>query len=362
MGNTRSPDSHSEKKIDSHNQASFFSLSTDILNNILTPLLTMQDLVHLTSLNKNFNSLFRGKPFEKALSKLLTHAVRGQLTEVEALLKIHPILLLHKGTAIDYSNRIIQGTAYQMALGAGDDEMAAIIQAYLQTLPNGEDEIIHQEKEQFSSDEKPDYFAQHQAVDQIMDYIFHAPDNAIIIKKNSASLQLSEECQTALANFKKAFISKNKITRGNHFDIALLWKAYEKYETHYYQFGHWASPKNILLACQVIGYLHCFLPANFAQAFCEGLDSALGNKKNHRPQKRSLKFSSSEGDFFPLNSNGKTSLGRECLAGFCGGKLFVMVANVGVKTFKQLCQLKLMALQNLCKSSSITVKPKCFGQ
>jgi hypothetical protein len=57
---------------------------------------------------------------------------------------------------------------------------------------------------------------------------------------------------------------------------------------------------------QVIGYVQRFMPANYAQAFCEGLDNTNKKLQESTPQGRSLKFEKYHAgrwvptDFYPL--------------------------------------------------------------
>ncbi len=52
--------------------------------------------------------------------QLLTHVIRGELKEADAMLQREPSLALEENTVTDYSGRTIQGTALKMALGALD--------------------------------------------------------------------------------------------------------------------------------------------------------------------------------------------------------------------------------------------------
>ncbi len=59
--------------------------------------------------------------FRTALTeRLLTFVVQGKQDEAEAMISANPNLLLKEGEVIDYSGRTIEGSAFQMALGAED--------------------------------------------------------------------------------------------------------------------------------------------------------------------------------------------------------------------------------------------------
>lgn len=71
------------------------------------------------------------------VSALLRHVIRGEQAEAEAMLKKNPALLLEKGKVTDYSGRTIQGTAFQLALGAEDAEMCEMIAPYFAEVKEG---------------------------------------------------------------------------------------------------------------------------------------------------------------------------------------------------------------------------------
>src|SRR3990167_5657411 len=95
-------------------------------------------------------------PASEHVHQFLTHVVRGEKAEVEAMIQRDPRLLLEKMQVKDEAGRTIYGTAYQIALGAKDvspfpkvEEMAEMLECYLLQLPNGEKEREKQYNEQF---------------------------------------------------------------------------------------------------------------------------------------------------------------------------------------------------------------------
>src|SRR5690606_5822939 len=104
-------------------------LIDDIMKTVLeyavdqnTPLLSKESISLL-----QHSSVFRlSKPL--LLTCLLEHVIRGEYDQAKAMLKHLPddvrhYLLHNKGTVVDYSGRMIHGTAFQLALGAGDRDM-----------------------------------------------------------------------------------------------------------------------------------------------------------------------------------------------------------------------------------------------
>src|SRR6185437_5790629 len=68
--------------------------------------------------------------------KLLQHVIRGEEAEAKKMLEANPRLLLEKGMVTDYSGRRIEGTDFQLALGAEDVEMCEMIAPYFNRLTN----------------------------------------------------------------------------------------------------------------------------------------------------------------------------------------------------------------------------------
>ena len=94
---------------------------------------------------------------------LLSHAVRGEYDEVNAMLNKNPLLLLEKDSITDYSGRQhYKRTVYQLALGAMDqdvinkdgkqvlDGMKEMIENHFSKLPMKTEEIIRIMQEQYN--------------------------------------------------------------------------------------------------------------------------------------------------------------------------------------------------------------------
>lgn len=300
-----------------------FDQHPDVSRQIIFPKLNVEDHWSLTRTSKNLNQLF-GKLFDKTVStstlkllhqQLLEHVIYGEEEKAQEIMEKHPILLLYKGKVTDYSGRKIKGTAYQMALGAEDIEMAEMIQGHLKKLPDGLAEIIRQQKQQFPSDEKnlrEENLKEIKALEAITQFICDAKEEEIATDDFKFDLKISERCQIALAQFRSSLdpASDKVITQGKHFNLELLLKALELYERHYDTFGTCrSSAKNMLFWRQVIGYIQRLMPACYAQAFCQGLYYVVvaGNKL-----RRSLNFINNRDIFFfPNDSDPHYRLGYE---------------------------------------------------
>lgn len=237
------------------------------------------------------------------VAKLLQHVVYGQKAEVEEMLKKNPGLLNWEGEVEDYSGRTIRGTALKIALGAEDvsingkdEEMVEMIKRYLKTLSNGEEEIAKQQKEQFPEgwEEKEKERAKN--------------DSAALHKIVSAigNSKAGEDCETALEEFRNYLKPKDIITTGKHFNVQLLVEAFKLYDRNYSRFGDFGSRKNHLFWCKVIGYIQRFLPACYAQAFCDTFYSVV---KMREPLSRDLQLINIDSYFYPLDSNPSFRLG-----------------------------------------------------
>lgn len=204
--------------------------------------------------------------------KLATHVVRGEQAEAEAMIKEDPRLLLEKCQVVDYSGRTLEGTALQLALGAEDVKfhdkevcMTEMIIPYLTALPNGENHKATQILEQFPEDWEKQESAWSQNYLKELNKVVEG------IRKSNTD----EEARPFIDDWEN-YLAKQKegITKsGKHFNMKLLLKTLEVYQSTYKEFGERGdnAPKNALFYHKVIGKVLCYLPANYAQAFCTRL-------------------------------------------------------------------------------------------
>ena len=256
-----------------------------------------KELANLASVNKHFHGLFQQKAKEAAIETLLTHVVRAEFDDVRAMLEKSPALSLLKGKATDYSGRVIYGTAYQMALGAVDTQMAEMIQSYLVKLA-GEEEVIAQYQAQFpegwlEAEEKEwaPIFTQLDALDQA---IRTAPENEITDMGNYKLVLLEDKETTvsvALAKFHSLLneMASHPVSTGRHFNPRLLLEIFRRYD-EYFDNLHLRpqNPKCLLFWQRVIGYVQRFMPACDAQAFVDGLHKTARKLEGGDPQNRKL--------------------------------------------------------------------------
>ena len=208
--------------------------------------------------------------------KLLRHVVYGEEREVQETLDKNPALLYFMAQVTDYSERKIIGCPFQIALGAEDVEMCyMLIERYFRQLPHGLETALEQFLEQFPDEEHAEIYNFKSLADTISNEIF-------------VDDQLSHETEVALEKFRRNFLPKDVITHGKHFDIRSYLAALETYrnKSSHKRFswdrdppGTWNEKQGSLFVSQVIGYLQQYLPACWAQAYCQGLyNVAYGNK------------------------------------------------------------------------------------
>jgi len=244
------------------------------------------------------NTLTKPALIKKAAEKLLNHVIRGEEAEAKKMLEAKPRLLLERGLVTDYSGRQIEGTAFQLALGAEDTQMCEMIAPYFNRLTDraGEAEKLKQYQIQFpEQEEKAEVIRE------------DTPDIAALkqLIQTIRTSNTDEECEPALAAFREFLKPKGVIKTGKHFNAELLLTAFQLYDESYVD---WNSRKNNLCWCKVVGYIQRFLPACYAQAFCRGLSGLVERGDKLR---RSLEFLYDPGVFFFPLSSSPSGLGYE---------------------------------------------------
>ena len=280
---------------------------------------TLADKYHLARMgNRRFYSLFKKDASQcvcQFLHPFLLHVVHGNLKEAKDMIKANPkllsILLCTKATVTDYSGREIKGTALQMALRAQDvsmndqEGMAEMIMRYLKTIPNGNAESAKQISEQFPNgleEQKPYDFS------EILRAILKAPPadiQAALAKQDNGSLL----CR-ALNQFREDFthLSHQEI----NFNPQHLLEAFKIYDSDPLWRNHITQKQRDLFWRQVIGYVQCYSPACYMQAFNQGLYYIMENKESLK------RFSVDGGVFFPLFSD-LSGLGYDYTVEVVGG-------------------------------------------
>lgn len=244
-------------------------------------------------------------------------------------------LLQHRTVVTDFSGRLIEGTAFQLALGAEDVEMCEVLTYFFKKIPDGSTLQLNQYQSQFPDNQKSDIDANSlQAIENIFAAIGKSSDD--------------EACKFPLIEFRSFFRPGSVIKSGRHFDVRLLVEALKLYKKNYLAFGEWNSRQNNLCWAKVIGYIERQLPSCYAQAFCQGLVNIVHNKE---PLQRSFHFLEENYELFPLDTIPTHRLGYEFAGGQWGlwdGKASADRAIATAQSLQTYIEQKRQRLITLC--------------
>src|SRR3990167_8454581 len=231
------------------------------------PQLNDRDLAALSQTCRFFRDLTSEQRKQRQVNELIRRVVCGEEKEAKAMLESAPTLLLGTGRAFDYSRRTVQATPFQATLCAGDVEMCQMmmtiakqhnmegeLQAQFEAIfPNGVESLAEQQQQNTFD------------FDPIVAAITNASDadhQAALNKENNGSAL----CQ-ALDAFREQFAGLSR--EETVFNPTHLLTAFERYDQEFDQW--WNFGQRDLFWRQVVGYVQCFLPACYAQAFAQGI-------------------------------------------------------------------------------------------
>ncbi|AIT64318.1 hypothetical protein [Coxiella burnetii] len=296
------------------------SLPDSVLNHSVGAFCDDNSLAFLAHTSQHHYTLFRknktGQLRKRAVNQLLLHVVNGEQEEAEAMTANNHDLLLEIDQVPAYAqDTIVKGTAFRVALAGEDDQMAAMIAAYLDEYYPGEK--LEQYQAQFpAGEEKVENLRQEEdliALQKIVTAISQASNNACEQMSNNEDniAEDDEEMQRLAAvfyEFRELLKPKNTIETGKQFNIQLLIEAFKLYDKNYEVFGGWNSHKNNLVWCKIIGYIQRFLPASYAQALSQGVNFII---EEGEILQRSFNFRFGIGKFFPLDLDPQIRLGYD---------------------------------------------------
>lgn len=262
---------------------------------------------------------------QEKLKSLLEAILRGDPDAAREISEKYPILLLEKlaeeECAVAPSGQKANAKPYQIALATEDTQMASMLKAQLLKVAD-EKEATAQFNEQFPEGwkeaENNKWIPIFNQLDSLTQTIRDAqPGDIISSGQPEYKLTVREESKVAiaLAQFRSMLeaMLDEIATIGRHFNLDLLQKAFQIYNSHYQNyFGNDSSdPRAMLFWQQIIGYIQRVLPANYAQAFCDGLCNTTQKLQKGIPQSRSFKFEILNAgrnawcpsDFYPLASS-----------------------------------------------------------
>nr|HAT8715046.1 hypothetical protein [Legionella jordanis] len=252
------------------------------------------------------------KKEKAAVAKLNSHILRGEEKEALSMIETCPDRLSTRATAMDYSGRIFREvTPFQAALLSHDVVLWKKMEPYFDTIPDGLAEKARQFKKLFPNGlpkQKPYDFS------ALIQIITKSPNKDILALLDNP-FDFTSPLGQAIKVFRENFTALSmKETFFNPQHLIESLKIYDE------QFYLWSGNQLYLLFSQVIGFTQRFLPAYYAQGYCQRLDTLIEGTK---PFLRTLIFEKST--WFPLPSS--TGLGFDIGAwDYSGG-------HVGLKRY-----------------------------
>lgn len=256
------------------------------------------------------------QPIEFAL--FLNCAAKGQIHEVKRMLERNPTLLLFKGRVVDFSGRTLEGTGFQIALGAGMLEMCDAMHIYFDRIEEGRAYARAQYDDQFPNGEitapaQAEYNFNY-LMQLFLRYDWHRSERKLFSGERYCQRPTIDKSlvDDAFKLFLKQFcLNKDNIIRtGLHFNIKPFIQALDVYAAH--AEAHWTAAGLIGFWKKIIGFLERQLPACDAQAICEGIEH-VGPQKI--AQNHTLKLSSHYKEkpivYYPLDMDEEYCLGKE---------------------------------------------------
>ena len=327
-----------------------FSLPKDILPNYIR---AMGDAAYSSDPNSD-------------IAKLQEFIAYGNKDEVINMLGVNPELVFLAGMATDPAGNLIQRfTPYELALGAGDAEIAEIIADYLLQSDRGQ-----KEKERIDNLYRPiiENMLEPKPSDYNFEYLLDTiklSSDADITAELDHVAEHDSPLRDALQAFRIHFMPCTITEPRMHFNYQDLIHAFEVYKDAFkLKNGEYNDKDNDdkcdLFWREVIGYIQRGLPAVDRQVFAQNLFEVAENKK---PNKRSFKFTYG-GDDFPITScdDPHSGLGFD-FAALCGelvrsGSAIIFLFG-GARHFahlKSYVQQKQQTLSNLCSKSCAYLK------
>jgi hypothetical protein len=255
------------------------------------------------------------------IARLLRHIAYGNLVAAKAMLEADPRLVLQAGdTETPSGLKVLHTTPLECALGAGDPEMAKMIEPYFEAKEIDGGATVREEQ----------YAHYRQHIEDMLNPEKNPPyDFTLLIETLMAAqpedvtaalnCDMSRDCilRDVLEQFRKDF-TPGSIKSGMHFNYHHLLRAYEVYEQNWgglYNSGGNNYNKLDLFSRQIIGFIQRSLPAIDRMAYAQSLYDVTENKAEI---KRSFNFTYGGGSF-PDTAGGHVSLSGLGFEFFSGG-------------------------------------------
>lgn len=257
---------------------------------------------------------------QKNLKHLLEATISGKAPdEVKKIMEEYPILLLEKldkndSVTAPSGQKTTDKTPYQAALWVEDTQMSEMIKGQLIKVADEKEEAAQYNEQLPKEWEKEEQirwkpiFDQLDTLTQAIRYAEPADIKSSGDPEYKLTVRADSKVGEELAKFHSLLDGMlNEIaTTGRQFNPNVLQKAWQIYDDHYHDyFGNaWDNPRAMLFWQRTIGYIQCVMPANYVQAFCDGVVNTTEKLQKGIPQGRSFEFEVYDGaarDFLPAS-------------------------------------------------------------
>ncbi len=210
-------------------------------------------------------------------AKAITFVLQGKEEAALALLEQSPELLLIKKKSVDYSRRSYYNTPFQAAFLSHDDILCEKMRPLFDKLPDGKAILVKQLDELFPKGIPEQTAYDLSSITQVINDSFDEDIKAVFNKQENDT-----PIYKKITSFREQFTAVS--LEEKFFNPEHLINAYIIFDQHY---DNWRSPQRQAFFSLIIGYMQRFLPAFYAQAYCQGLLNVNLEEKNF---KRSLKL------------------------------------------------------------------------
>lgn len=260
-------------------------------------MITRDQIYTMLMMNKRRDTLFSALPIElikeisdygqspnSEIATALNHAAYARKEDVEALLALldkNPSLLLLAGNVqTPGGDEIRRVTLYEFLLGAGDDELAGIVQGYFAKLDNGEQERVRQ-YERYKPHIEGMLTQKPYDLSPLIELIKKATPEQVTALLNKDMTGDNELCK-ALSQFRKDWAPKVLTKPCMHYNYASLQHAFELLDREWdnlYKASNDNYDKIRLVWRQLIGFEMRRLPGIDRCVMAQGLYYVMDEKE-----------------------------------------------------------------------------------
>lgn len=327
-------------------------------------MITREQIYTILMLRKRGNNFFSNLPMEliveisdygqdpnSDIAKALYHAAYARQEDVAALIKMldtNPRLLLQAGNVITPGgDEIRRVTLYEFLLGAGDYDLAEIVQGYFSEIENGTQERLHQ-YERYKPHIEGLLTQKPYDLAPLVELIKKATPQEIAALLNKNFTGENDLCK-AIIQFRKDWAPRVLLKPCMHYNYASLQHAFklldDEWSNLYKESGHNFDKIN-LVWCQLIGFEMRRLPGIDRCVMAQGLYYAIQEKQFVN---RSYSFKNDAGVTVPITTV------DDSLDGL-GGDFALGILGRGPRTRPTYRGTNALLLENLCRTKSSNLK------